>query len=161
MALECCRQWRPGLRALADLAPRDLGDVARRLPPPLVPHVRHVVTETARARAAAAALVEGDLAALGRLMVEGHVSLRDDYRSSVPEADLLVERAVARGAYGARLTGAGWGGGVVVLVSAEREARVLAELSRDVGDRLGRLPAVWSSRAAGGVRREAVSAGAE
>ena len=157
-ALELCRAWRPGLRFLAQLAPADLAEVARRLPPPLVPRVRHVVTETARTRAAALALAAGDLATLGRLLVEGHESLRQDYRSTVPEADFLVERAVAHGAFGARLTGAGWGGAVVVLAPAERETRVLAEVSRDFGDRFGRVPVAWSTRASGGVRREAIPA---
>ena len=157
-ALALCRTWRPGLRFLAQLAPADLPEVARRLPPPLVPRVRHVVTETARTRAAALALAAGDLATVGRLLVEGHASLREDYRSTVPEADFLVERAVAHGAYGARLTGAGWGGAVVVLAPADRETRILAELSRDFGDRFGRSPEAWSTRAAGGVRREAIPA---
>jgi galactokinase len=157
-ALELCRRWRPGLRDLAQLAPADVAEVARRLPPPLVPRVRHVVTETARTRAAAAALGAGDLARLGGLLVEGHASLQDDYRSTVPEADFIVERAVAHGAHGARLTGAGWGGAVVVLAPAAREARILAEVSRDFGDRFGRMPDAWSSRAAAGVRREALSA---
>jgi galactokinase len=157
-ALELCRRWRPGLRYLAQLAPADVAEVARRLPPPLVPRVRHVVTETARTRAAAAALGAGDLARLGGLLVEGHASLQDDYRSTVPEADFIVERAVAHGAHGARLTGAGWGGAVVVLAPAAREARILAEVSRDFGDRFGRMPDAWSSRAAAGVRREALSA---
>jgi galactokinase len=159
-ALELCRAWRPGLQHLAQLAPSDLAEVARRLPPPLVPRVRHVVTETARTRAAAASLAAGDLRAVGRLLVEGHMSLRDDYRSTVPEADFLVERAMARGAYGARLTGAGWGGAVVVLAPPEREARILAEISRDFGDRFGRVPDAWSTRASAGARREALPAAA-
>jgi galactokinase len=157
-ALELCRAWRPGIRHLAQLAPGDLAEAGRRLPPPLVPPVRHVVTETARTRTAAAALARGDLAAVGRLLVEGHVSLRDGYRSSVPEADFVVERAVARGAHGARLTGAGWGGAVVVLAPEAREGRILAEVSRDFGDRFGRVPEAWSTRAAAGVRREALPA---
>ena len=155
-ALELIRGWRPGLRHLAQLTPSDLAEVARRLPPPLVPRVRHVVTETARTRAAAASLAAGDLAVVGRLLVEGHASLRADYRSTIEEADFIVERAVERGAYGARLTGAGWGGAVVVLAPAEREGRILAEVSRDFGDRFGRVPEAWSTRAAAGVRREAL-----
>jgi galactokinase len=157
-ALELIRAWRPGLRHLAQLAPSDLAEVARRLPPPLVPRVRHVVTETARTRAAATSLAAGDLAAVGRLLIEGHASLHDDYRSTVEEADFIVERAVERGAYGARLTGAGWGGAVVVLAPAEREGRILAEVSRDFGDRFGRVPEAWSTRAAAGARREALPA---
>ena len=157
-ALELCRAWRPGLRHLAQLASRDLPEVGRRLPPLLLARVRHVVTETVRTRAAAAALADGDLALVGRLLVEGHVSLRDDYATTVPEADFLVDRAVARGAYGARLTGAGWGGAVVVLAPRDRDARILAEMSRDFGDRFGRVPDAWSTRAAAGVRREALPA---
>src|SRR4051794_4976452 len=98
------------------------------------------------------------MADVGRLLVEGHVSLRDDYQSTVPEADFLVERAVARGAYGARLTGAGWGGAVVVLAPADRETRILAEICRDFDDEFKRLPEAWSTHAAAGVRREALPA---
>jgi galactokinase len=159
-ALELCRRWRPGLRWLAELAPADLPEVARQLPPPLVPRVRHVVTETGRTRAAARALAAGDLAAVGRLLVEGHESLRADYHSTVPEADFLVERAVAYGAYGARLTGAGWGGAVLVLAPADSEIRIVAELARDFADRFGRTPEAWSTRASAGVRREALPAAA-
>ena len=140
-ALELCRTWRPSLRCLAELTPADLPEAVRRLPPPLISRVRHVVTETARTRAAAAALAVGDVA---------------DYRSTVAEADFIVERAVARGAHGARLTGAGWGGAVVVLAPADREARIIAEVCRDFGDQFGRVPRAWSSRASAGVRREAL-----
>lgn len=160
-ALEHCRAWRPSLTHLAELDPADLRDVSRRLPPLLVPRVRHVVTETARTRAATAALLAGDLRTLGRLLVEGHASLRKDYESTVPEADFVVERAVARGAYGARLTGAGWGGAVVVLAPEARAARILAEICRDFGDRFGRMPEAWGTRAAAGARREALPARAK
>jgi galactokinase len=159
-ALELCRAWRPSLRFLAQLVPNDLSEVARRLPPPLVPRVRHVITETARTRAAALALAAGDLPALGRLLVEGHESLRVDYESTVPEADFLVERAVAHGAWGARLTGAGWGGAVLVLAPADRETRIVAELARDFAGRFGRTPETWSTTASSGVRREALPAAA-
>ena len=155
-ALELCRAWRPGLGHLAELVPGDLAEVGQRLPPALLPRVRHVVTETARTRAAAAALAEGDLPRVGQLLVEGHESLRDDYQSTIPEADHLVAAAVARGAYGARLTGAGWGGAVVVLAPPEREARLLTEVGRDFRERYGRVPEIWSTRASSGVRRESV-----
>jgi galactokinase len=155
-ALAYCREWRPGLAHLAQLSPADLEELQWRLPPPLVPRVRHVVTETARARSAAAALAAGDLRRFGGLMVDGHESLRLDYDSSIAEADLLVGSAVAHGAYGARLTGAGWGGMVILLAPPESEARILAQVSQDFQDRFGRVLQVWSTRAAAGVRREAV-----
>jgi galactokinase len=77
---------------------------------------RHVVTENQRVLAMVEALRAGDLAGAGELMVDSHVSLRDDFEVSTPELDELVEQLGAtRGVYGARLTGAGFGGCVVAL----------------------------------------------
>ncbi|HEX2148767.1 MAG TPA: galactokinase, partial [Actinomycetota bacterium] len=156
-ALAFCREWRPSLRHLAQLSPADLPEMERRLPPPLVPRARHVVTETARTRAAAEALAAGDLVKVGRLLVEGHESLRLDYQSTIPEADFIVESAVSHGAYGARLTGAGWGGAVIVLAPGETDRRILAEVTGDFSSRFGRVPETWSTRASAGVRREPVA----
>ena len=86
------------------------------------PLARHVVTENRRVLAAADALRAGDAAALGTLLVESHTSLRDDFAVSTPELDLLVELLVDEGAYGARLTGAGFGGCVVALTRPEDRA---------------------------------------
>ena len=85
---------------------------------------RHVVTENARVRRAAAALQAGDLPTAGRAMVASHTSLRDDFEVSTDVLDRLVERLTATpGVYGARLTGAGFGGCVVALT----EPGVLSE----------------------------------
>jgi galactokinase len=77
--------------------------------------LRHVESENARVLAFATALERGDLAACGRLMLESHSSLRDDYDVSIPELDALVERALGDGALGARLMGGGFGGSVLAL----------------------------------------------
>jgi galactokinase len=127
------------------------------LPPPLDRRVRHVVTETARTREAKAALERGDLAALGRLLTAGHDSLRDDYECSIPEADYLVDSAGRHGALGARLTGAGWGGSVIMLLASEVESQVMERIVTDFGRRFGRTPAAWRARAAGGVRLDLVA----
>lgn len=80
---------------------------------------RHVVTENERVLTAVAALRTGDAPGLGRLLNAAHVSMRDDYAASCPEADALAEIArAAPGCLGARLTGAGWGGCVIALVRA-------------------------------------------
>lgn len=77
---------------------------------------RHVVTENTRVLDAADALERGDAETMGRLMIESHASLRDDFDVSTPTLDGLVDRLVATpGVYGARLTGAGFGGCVVAL----------------------------------------------
>ena len=153
-ALALCRQTWPGLAHLADLSTDDLPTVNARLAPDLAARARHVVTETFRTRMAADALARADLGQLGWLLVEGHESLRVDYRSTIPEADAIVELAMEHGAYGARLTGAGWGGCVVVLAAEDRSARILAEIAGGFRDRFGREPEAWSTRAASGVRRE-------
>ena len=84
---------------------------------------RHVVTENARVLAAAEHLGAGDGAGAGRLMSASHASLRDDFEVSTPVLDELVERmASTPGVYGARLTGAGFGGCVVALAAPDSPA---------------------------------------
>lgn len=90
--------------------------------------VRHVRSENERVRRFAAALEAGDLATAGRLLLESHASLRDDYEVSTPELDALVERAVAAGALGARLVGGGFGGSVLALAEASGGGALAAEL---------------------------------
>jgi galactokinase len=152
-ALERLQAHRPNLRHLAQLAPEELSEAMALLNDQvLARRLRHVVTETARTRAAAAALEAGDLVRLGSLLVQGHQSLRDDYESSMPEADLLVTSAIRHGALGARLTGAGWGGAVVMLAPPGRGEKTVHEVTRDFAGRYGSAPVAWSSRAAAGVQ---------
>jgi galactokinase len=153
-ALARLRERWPDLHHIADLAPEVLETALQLLPPPLARRVRHVVSETVRTHAAADALNQGDMAAVGALLRQGHESLRTDFESTVPEADLIVSAAVRHGAWGARLTGAGWGGAVIVLAPPAREARVLAEISQEFSARFGQHPVAWSSHAADAVRRE-------
>lgn len=88
---------------------------------------RHVVSENARVRAFAAALIGNDVTEAGRLMVESHVSLRDDFEVSTRILDELVDHLITQpGVRGARLTGAGFGGCVVALVDAGTEIDVPA-----------------------------------
>ncbi len=143
-----------GVRHLADISETALPALLRGMPSPWSARVRHVVTETIRTRAAAQALAARDLATLGRLMLEGHESLRVDYQSTCPEADLLVESLARHGALGARLTGAGWGGAVIALLPADRSARIVAEVQDIYRGAHGRVPLVWATRAGAGVRSE-------
>ncbi|MET8667266.1 galactokinase [Streptomyces tendae] len=80
--------------------------------------VRHVVTEDERVERVVSLLESGDTRAIGPVLVEGHASLRDDFRISCPELDLVVDTALAAGALGARMTGGGFGGSAIVLVEA-------------------------------------------
>ncbi|MDX3802079.1 galactokinase [Streptomyces sp. AK04-3B] len=80
--------------------------------------VRHVVSEDERVERVVRLLESGDTRAVGPVLTEGHASLRDDFRVSCPELDLVVETAVAAGALGARMTGGGFGGSAIVLADA-------------------------------------------
>jgi len=83
---------------------------------------RHVVSEDARVLEAVEALEGGDFDEFGHLMYASHASLRDDYEVSTRELDAFVEIAEEYGARGARLTGAGFGGCAIALVSEGKTA---------------------------------------
>lgn len=94
---------------------------------------RHVESELRRVDDFVAALERDDLPALGRLLLESHASLRDDFEVSTPEVDALVERAAAHpGCLGARIMGAGFGGSVLALVEAGREGGFETAVGRPV-----------------------------
>ena len=118
---------RLGVVELRDLTIADLERIAR-LPEPLNHRARHVVTENARVLAAVTAIRQQDAPGLGRLFLESHASMRDDFHVSLPDIDRLVEIAARTPrVYGARLTGGGFGGAVVML--CERGAAVDATRS--------------------------------
>jgi galactokinase len=129
----------PRLRALRDVTPDLLAEHGSRLPDVELRRARHVVTENARVEAGVAALRAGDVATFGRLMVDSHTSLRDDYAVSGPELDTLVDIALAApGVLGARLTGAGFGGCAVAEVSADQAERASASIPARYRDATGR-----------------------
>ena len=133
---------RLGVAQLRDLDVQDLPRVME-LPEPLGRRARHVVTEDARVLAAVRALESGDVEALGQLFYASHDSMRDDYEVSIAEIDLVVDLARAMPeVHGARLTGGGFGGSVVMLArpgTANDAARRIAE---DYGAKSGRTPTV-------------------
>ncbi len=93
------------------LAAASLDQLAGHLEGEVLKRARHVVSEDRRVAEAAQRLAHGQ--PIGDLMVASHASLRDDYEVSCPELDLAVETAMAHGAGGARLTGAGMGGSAI------------------------------------------------
>ncbi|XP_069809432.1 galactokinase [Dendropsophus ebraccatus] len=90
---------------------------------------RHVITEIQRTAKAAEALENGDYRLFGKLMVESHNSLRDDYEVSCPELDELVSIAVeVPGVYGSRMTGGGFGGCTVTLLETSVAERTKTQI---------------------------------
>jgi len=106
---------RLGVPELRDVPVSRLADVEA-LEDPYRRRARHVVTEDERVLQAVAALRANDPAQVGELFYASHASMRDDYEVSVPQVDALVEIASSEhDVYGARLTGGGFGGSIVVL----------------------------------------------
>lgn len=121
--VRCLRQFIPGLQSLRDVGLDELQRFGSALDAEIFQRCRHVITENARVLAAARALEAADLAEFGTLMLASHKSLRDDYRVSCRELDLLVDlaldaRRIMPGIYGARMTGGGFGGSTVNLVDS-------------------------------------------
>lgn len=112
-----------GVKAL-----RDVDDLHRveTLPPPLNRRARHVVSENQRVLEA----VDGvNVERFGALMNASHMSLRDDFAVSIPALDVLVDLLQHHeGVYGARLTGAGFGGACVALAKKDAHAAVKADV---------------------------------
>lgn len=113
------------------------------LPPLLARRARHVITENARVLAARTALLDADHIRLGALFSASHASLRDDYEVSIPPVDRLVEIAEGhQGVFGARMTGGGFGGAVVLAVAAGGAGDIAAHVSASYARETGRRPAV-------------------
>ena len=108
------------------------------LPGALRRRVRHVVTENERVRSSVDALRDGDFDAVGARMFESHASLRDDYEVSCRELDVVVDIAwKTEGVVGARMTGGGFGGSVVALVSSQAVDDFRARVDREYPSKAG------------------------
>jgi galactokinase len=115
----------------------------------------HVISENARVEQMVAVLRAGDMAQAGALMTASHVSLRDDFEVSARALDVAVESALAAGALGARMTGAGFGGAAIALVPAERANSVTRAVAEAFAVAGLAAPETMAVVAAEGARRVA------
>jgi galactokinase len=146
-----------GIPALRDISVDQFKARARELEPLVLRRARHIVTENARALAAADAMRQGDAALLGRLMAASHTSLRDDYQVSSNELNAIVDCAWReKNCYGARMTGAGLGGCAVALVRADAVDLFVAVVSRCYRGKTDLQPNVYVSDSTAGAQVEAV-----
>ena len=139
-----------GVPALRDVA--DAAAVSRIADPVLARRARHVITDDQRVWEAVALLEAGDLAGLGPVLHASHVSLRDDFEISWPQADVAVGAAEDAGALGARMVGGGFGGSVIALAPTGSTA-IPAALSAEYGRRGWAPPTVLAAPPSAGARR--------
>lgn len=148
-----------GVKSLRDITPTALEEQISRLPPPVRQRVRHVVSENQRVLDCVSALKAGNLAQVGQLLLQSHASLRNDYQVSSRELDAMVAAAMeVRGTYGARMTGAGFGGCVVALVESPQVESFIEHVGPAYMRATQLTPAIYASQAAGGVSASQLNA---
>ena len=141
----------PGISALRDLNMEQLERHRALLPETIWRRAHHVVSENARTLEAAAALRAGDLEEFGKRMAQSHHSLRDVYEVSCPELDLMVQLASGqRGAYGARMTGGGFGGCTINLVDKRHAEEFRRQVAKAYENATGLKPQIYICSAADG-----------
>ncbi|MBO2462929.1 galactokinase [Actinomadura violacea] len=141
-----------GVDALRDV--KDLGGALQRLRDPVLRRrVQHVVTENHRVEASVGLLRAGAVAELGAMLNASHLSLRDQFEVSWPEADTAVDAALRAGARGGRMIGGGFGGSVIVLTAADRAGRVRDAIAAAYGKRGWTAPEFLDAVPSAGARR--------
>jgi galactokinase len=139
-----------GAPALRDVSLAELEAGAGRLDAVTLRRARHVIGENLRTRRAAEAMRAGRTSELGELMNDSHRSLRDDFEVSSPALDAMVDCAREAGCFGARMTGAGFGGCVIALVGEGRASQFAARVSAGYRSRTRLTPAVYLCQATDG-----------
>ena len=138
------KQLFPQVESLRDVSPEHFEKAEHLLDSVVARRARHVVTEDARVERFMQASESRDLKAMGRLMVESHRSLQHDYEVSCEELDFLVDAALKiEGVFGSRMTGGGFGGCTVTMLSPGAVARFGEEIARVYQGRFNVTPSVY------------------
>jgi galactokinase len=147
----------PGIKSLRDVSLEAFNQNAHLLPHVVEKRARHVVEEILRTKIAVEMLNIGDLSRFGQLMDQCHASLRDLYEVSCFELDIMVEigRSLP-GCFGSRLTGAGFGGCTVNLVSRSAADQFANRLADAYEQKTGLHPEVYICRAENGAMAESL-----
>lgn len=150
-AVRLIKQDLPQINSLRDVSVDDFNRLANKLPDEVEKRARHVVEEIGRSNQAEALLEAGDIQNFGRLMNECHASLRDLYEVSCPELNVMTNVAQSlEGCYGARLTGAGFGGCTANLVAKESVESFVESLSKGYESETGLHPEIYITHASNG-----------
>ncbi len=150
-AVRLLREDLPNIKSLRDVSVEEFNRFADKLPEEVSKRARHVVEEIARSNQAEALLEAGNIHRFGELMNECHASLRDYYEVSSPELNAMVNIAQSLdGCYGARLTGAGFGGCTVNLVAREKAEEFAKALAEGYESETRLHPEIYITRASNG-----------
>lgn len=141
------------IRALRDITIDEFKKYQAQLPEIIARRTRHVISENYRVQAGVQALRMGNYSAFGKLMIESHQSLKDDYEVSCAELDLLVDLALKQeGVLGARMTGAGFGGCTVNLLKRDYIDAFKKSVKNEYKKITGINPDIYVTRPAEGAK---------
>jgi galactokinase len=140
-----------GVPALRDVHLADFETQGQKLDDLTYRRARHVISENERTLEAREAMGQGNAARLGQLMKASHESLRDDFEVSSEALNVMVDCALrVKGCYGARMTGAGFGGCAVALVEAEEGDAFANTVAPEYERATGKKPSIYICRATNG-----------
>lgn len=161
-AVAILRHADPTIEALRDVDRSMLDSVRSRMDDVTYRRTAHVVDENERPRAMACALREGDIESAGELMNASHASLHDLYEVSSFELDLMTELARRHPAcFGARLTGAGFGGCAVALIDTSGAESFIEAVQSAYRARVGLESELFASEPVGGAHLLPPDSGAD
>jgi galactokinase len=143
-----------GAASLRELSVDDLDRAEAELDDLTFRRVRHVITENQRVLETVIALGARDLTSLGELLLASHASMRDDFEISIDELDTAVEVAMSVGAIGARMTGGGFGGAAIAIISSEKLSVLADAVAKVFSERGFTAPRVFEVNPSAGARRE-------
>ena len=150
-AVKLIRERHPDVASLRDVSPELFASVEDLLPAVVRKRTRHVVTEDARVEQFVEAGAAGDIARMGKLMVESHRSLQHDYEVSCAELDFLVDTALGiEGVIGSRMTGGGFGGCTVTMLQRTHVDAFRTRIAAAYSARFGVEPATYICRPSAG-----------
>lgn len=143
-----------GVASLRELSSADLPSAEQKLDDVTFRRCRHVITENQRVLDAVKALKAADMTRLGKLLLESHASMRDDFEISIEELDTAVEVAMSVGAIGSRMTGGGFGGAAIAIIEEAKLSELERQCKKVFADKGFAEPNVFAVNPSQGARRD-------
>lgn len=140
--------------SLRELSAADLPNSEQKLDNVTFRRCRHVITENQRVLDAVNALKTSDMGGLGKLLLESHASMRDDFEISIEELDTAVEVAMSVGAIGSRMTGGGFGGAAIAIIEESKLGELERQCKKVFADKGFAEPNVFAVNPSQGARRD-------
>ena len=145
---------RDSLSSISEITLHELNQYKDRMPAVIANRCEHVIAENDRVKQAAEALENGNLSKLGALLNASHESLKNLYEVSCVELDAIVDAfRESDSVFGARMTGAGFGGSAIALVEADKADEVIETARKIYREKTGIDGEFYIAHIADGVKR--------